>query len=55
MKDRLYWWLSQRLPRRLVGWCFMRVVAHATTGRYSNQEVPALTAMMALERWEKQG
>ncbi len=44
---RLVW----KLPRRLVMWCFIRVVANATTGQYSNQIVPELTAMDALDRW----
>lgn len=40
------------LPRKLVYWCAIRVGAHATQGQYSNQEVPALTFMDALKRWE---
>jgi hypothetical protein len=46
-------WLVWHLPRWLVYHSTIRLVAHATTGQYSNQEVPALTAMEALERWEK--
>jgi len=30
----------------------IEVGAHATQGQYSNQEVPALTFMDALKRWE---
>jgi hypothetical protein len=45
--------LVWRLPRWLVYWCAIRLVAHATTGRYSDQVVPDLRAMDALERWEK--
>ncbi len=30
----------------------MRVEAHATQGKYSNQVVPDLTFMDAMERWE---
>lgn len=41
-----------RLPRRLVYWCAIRVAANATTGPYSSQIVPDLTAMDALKRWE---
>ncbi len=41
------------LPRRLVYWCAVRVMTHATHGKYSNQVVPELTALEALERWEK--
>ena len=41
------------LPKRLVLWCAIRVVSHATTGQYSNQIVPELTAMDAIQRWGK--
>jgi hypothetical protein len=40
-----------KLPKRLVLWCAIRVIANATTGQYSNQIVPELTAMDALDRW----
>jgi len=39
------------LPKQLVYWCAVRVAAKATTGIYSNQVVPDLTAMDALKRW----
>jgi hypothetical protein len=39
------------LPERLVYWCALRVIAHATSGQYSNQVVPELKAMEALHRW----
>lgn len=40
-----------KLPRRLVYWCAIRLMANATVGPYSDQVVPELTAMQALERW----
>jgi hypothetical protein len=40
------------LPQRIVTWCFVRVVAHATTGKYGNTIVPELGAMEALGRYE---
>ncbi len=43
--------LAWLVPRRLAYWCAIRVIAHATQGKYSNQEVPALSAMEALKRW----
>jgi hypothetical protein len=46
-------WLAWRLPKRLVHWAFIRVVAHATTGKHSNTIVPELTAMDAIARWEQ--
>lgn len=44
--------IAWMLPRTLVMWCAVRVLAHATTGEWSSQVVPELTAMDALERWE---
>lgn len=41
------------LPKRVVHWCAIRVIAHATTGKYGNQIVCKLTAMDALDRWGK--
>lgn len=41
------------LPRKVVMWAFIRVVAHATTGKYSNQIVPKLTVIDALSRWDE--
>ena len=51
--ERLLRKLVWRLPRKLIMWAFIRVVANATTGKYSNQIVPHLTAMDALDRWDK--
>lgn len=51
--ERLVATLAQRLPRRLVYQCAIRVAVHATTGRYSHQVVPELTAMDALARWDR--
>lgn len=41
------------MPRWLVYWCAIRLIAHATSGEWSHQIVPDLKAMDALERWEK--
>ena len=40
------------LPRRVVTWCYVRVGAHATTGKYGNTIVPELSMMDALGRWD---
>jgi hypothetical protein len=50
---KLFRWFVWHLPKRLVYQCAIRVIAHATTGQYANQIVPDLTAMDALERWDK--
>jgi len=48
-----YMWptLAALLPRKLVYYASIRLMAHATTGKYSSQIVPDLTAMDALQRW----
>jgi len=51
--DRFMRWVAWRLPRRLVMWAALRVVAYATQGDYSDTVVPDLTAMDALKRWNE--
>ena len=51
--DKLSMFIAYRLPSRVVYWCAIRLLAHATTGQYGNQIVPDLLAMEALKRWEK--
>ena len=53
-KFNFYRWLAWRLPRELVKWATIRLVAHATQGVWSNTVVPELTAMDAIERWDPQ-
>jgi len=50
--EKFYMWLSNRLPKRLVYWTSIRLMSNATSGEYSNQIVPELTAMDALVRWK---
>jgi len=52
MKDRMQLWFACRLPRWLVRWAAVRLIAHATTGQFSSTVVPDLTAMDALKRWD---
>lgn len=52
MKEKIWIKLAYLLPKPLVYWCSIRLIAHATTGAYSNQVVPDLRAMDALKRWE---
>ena len=54
MKDKVAMWIVWRLPRRLVMWCAVRLMANATTGKWSGQIVPELKAMDALDRWIKE-
>jgi hypothetical protein len=50
--ERALMWLVWRLPRKVVMWSTVRVIANATTGEYQNQIVPDLTALEALKRWD---
>ncbi|MDD5053446.1 MAG: hypothetical protein PHO27_11995 [Sulfuricurvum sp.] len=51
MVDKFLSWLAWKLPEALVGYCFIRVIAMATTGKYSSTVVPELKATDALRRW----
>ena len=53
MTDRLLCRIAWMLPRRLVYWCAIRLMSAATVGRYSNQVVPELYAVDALQRWDR--
>ena len=52
MIDNIWTFIAWRLPKRLVYWCAIRVMANATHGEWSSQVVPELEAMDALKRWE---
>jgi hypothetical protein len=51
IKERILICLAWRMPRSLVYWCSIRLMVHATVGRYASQVVPELTAVDALKRW----
>ena len=50
-RNTFYHWLARKLPTRLVYWCSIVTVAHATTGEYGNTVVPELSAMDAIGRY----
>lgn len=50
---KLWLWFIWRLPRPIVYWCAIRLVAHATTGKNGNVNPTDLGAMDALKMWEK--
>lgn len=43
--------IANHVPRRLAYFCTIRVLVNATTGEHSDQVVPDLLAMDALQRW----
>ena len=49
--DRFWLWFAWKLPRKLVYWASIRLIAHGTSGKFSKTIVPELTAMDALDRW----
>ena len=53
MIEKIWMEIAWILPKRLVYWCSVRLMANATVGKYSNTVVPELKAMEALERWSK--
>jgi hypothetical protein len=52
-KDTVARKIAWHLPHRLVIWCYVRVVAYATVGKYGETVVPELGAMEALGRYEQ--
>jgi len=55
IKERVPVKIAWLLPRSIVYFAAIRVAAAATTGKWSNQIVPELTAMDALQRWDLSG
>lgn len=53
LAEKIATFIAWRLPKRLVMWCAIRVMANATQGKWSDQVVPDLTAMDALQRWPR--
>ena len=51
--ERFFRWVAWKLPRQLVYWCAIRLLAHVTSGYWSKTVVPELTAVDALQRFEK--
>ena len=39
------------LPKKIIYWAAIRLMAHATTGKYGHTVAPELGAMDALRRW----
>jgi len=52
MRDKIWMWFIWKLPKKLIMWATVRLIAHATQGEYGHTIVPELTAMDALKRWE---
>jgi hypothetical protein len=53
--DAFWQWVANMLPRNLVYWSAIRLIAHATMGRWSDEQVTEVTAVAALRRWDEEG
>lgn len=51
--ERAQMWIAWHLPGWLVYRCAVRLMAHATTGEYGNQEPGNISIIDALKRWGK--
>ncbi len=52
MKDKIWMWIVWKLPKTLIKWAAVRLMAHATTGQYGTCNTPSTTIIEALQRWE---
>ncbi len=52
IREKLHMKIAWALPRWLVMWTSVRMIAHATQGEYGTTIVPELSAMDALKRWD---
>lgn len=50
--DDFYCWLADRMPRGLVYWCAVRLMANASA-THSAREVNSLTPAGCLKAWRK--
>lgn len=53
MYNRMCEIIAYALPRKVIYYCAIRLIAHGTTGVYAKTNVTQLTAMGALRRWEE--
>ncbi len=52
MRERIWMAIAWRLPKQLVKWAAVRLVASATQQPDYTKTVPELTAIEALQRWK---
>lgn len=50
-REKVWMWIAWKLPKTLVMFASVRMIAHATQGKYGTTIVPELSAMDALKRW----
>lgn len=52
LKEKVGFAIAFKLPKFLVYYCAIRVMANASSGKYQKQVLSELKAMDALRRWE---
>lgn len=52
--EKLQMWIAWHLPKWLVKWAAIRLIAHASASDQHTGPVPELTAMDAVKAWETQ-
>ena len=50
-EEKFYTWVTWKLPKKLVYWCAVRLMAWATQGQWGNQSPNDVNIMDALKRW----
>lgn len=53
LREGMARWIAWCLPRRVVYWCALRAVAHATGERWKRTKAMDLTVMDCVARWDK--
>lgn len=53
MYVNVWHWLAYRLPRELVYWVGIRLLIHAVSGKWSDEDASELTAWEVLDRWDE--
>lgn len=51
-REKVQVWIAFQVPRWLVYWCSIRLMADATTGKYRSVEPSQVNIMDALEAWK---
>lgn len=52
-QEKITMWIAWRIPKIIAMWCFYRMVAHATTGKWGNENPCGMTWETILDRWTK--
>lgn len=53
MRVKFYQWVANRLPRPIVYYAAIRLVAYVSTRQFRYRVVPSIGAMEAIQSWER--